>query len=91
MLFHIGALWRINELGYLPNLSCVASVSGGAVCAGVLALAWQRLTFDADGVASNFMAEVVEPLRGLAGHTIDALAIGARRRRRGWGRRLSTA
>lgn len=75
MLFHTGALWRINELGRLPRLACVSSVSGGAICAGALAVAWDRLGFDGDGVAANFEACVVEPVRRLASHTIDLLAI----------------
>ena len=47
MLFHLGALWRLNELGYLARLNRVSSVSGGSITAGVLALAWPRLDFDA--------------------------------------------
>jgi len=30
-LFHLGAFWRLNELGYLPNLDRVSSVSGGSI------------------------------------------------------------
>jgi NTE family protein len=78
MLFHVGALWRLNETGYLAELQRVSSVSGGSITAGVLALAWPKLAFDANGVAQGFQAEVVEPLRRLAGKTIDfpAIAIG---------------
>src|ERR1035437_6460162 len=36
MLFHLGALWRLNELGYLPKLNRISSVSGGSITAGVL-------------------------------------------------------
>ena len=36
MLFHVGALWRLNELGYLPQLKRISSVSGGSITAGVL-------------------------------------------------------
>src|SRR5437763_16953031 len=63
MLFHAGALWRLNELGWLPKLTTVSSVSGGSIAAGVLAHAWQRLYFGDDGVAENFGKEVVQPLR----------------------------
>ena len=28
MLFHLGAVWRLNEFGYLPKLDRVSSVSG---------------------------------------------------------------
>jgi NTE family protein len=78
MLFHVGALWRLNEVAYLPKVERVSSVSGGSITAGVLALAWPKLAFDAAGVAQGFQAEVVEPLRRLAGKTIDfpAIAIG---------------
>jgi NTE family protein len=31
MLFHLGALWRLNELGYLAKLARVSSVSGGSI------------------------------------------------------------
>jgi Patatin-like phospholipase len=37
MLFHVGALWRLNELGWLKKLERVSSVSGGSITAGVLA------------------------------------------------------
>ena len=31
MLFHLGALWRLNELGYLKKLARISSVSGGSI------------------------------------------------------------
>src|SRR5438093_13435305 len=71
MLFHAGALWRLNELGYLPKLARFSSVSGGSITAGVLGLKWNRLAFDANGVAPRLVEEIVTPLRSLAGHTID--------------------
>ena len=75
MLFHVGALWRLNEAAYLPKLVRVSSVSGGSITAGVLALAWPRLAFDDGGIAQRFVAEVVDPVRKLAGRTIDVPAI----------------
>src|SRR5216684_1785953 len=75
MLFHAGALWRLNELGYLPRLDRVSSVSGGSITAGVLASRWNQLTFDQNGVATNYKDLVVAPLRGLAGKTIDVWSI----------------
>ncbi|WP_086852923.1 patatin-like phospholipase family protein [Amycolatopsis kentuckyensis] len=71
MLFHAGALWRLNELGWLPKLTTVSSVSGGSIAAGVLAHAWIRLWFGADGVAENFEKEVVQPIRKLARTNLD--------------------
>ena len=38
MIFHVGAIWRLNELRYLPKLERVSSVSGGSITAGVLLL-----------------------------------------------------
>lgn len=49
MLFHVGAIWRLNELGYLPRLERVSSVSGGSITAALLGLAWARLEFDSSG------------------------------------------
>jgi NTE family protein len=71
MLFHVGALWRLNELGYLPKLHRVSSVSGGSLTAATLGRNWERLDFGEDGVARDFVAQLVKPLRGLAGKTID--------------------
>ena len=75
MLFHLGSLWRLNEAGYLPKLERVSSVSGGSMTNGALALNWHRLDFDETGVARAFGPAVVEPLRKLAGKTIDLWAI----------------
>jgi NTE family protein len=75
MLFHVGALWRLNELGLLPKLDRISSVSGGSISAAVLGLHWSSLVLGADGVAANFAAEFVAPVRGLADRTIDAGAI----------------
>ena len=53
MLFHVGALWRLNELGYLTRLDRVSSVSGGSITAGCLAVGWRDLRFDGAGTATN--------------------------------------
>jgi NTE family protein len=75
MVFHVGVLWRLNELGYLPRLERVSSVSGGSITAGVLARAWSQWSFDGTGVAKSFEERLVAPIRDLAGRTIDARAI----------------
>ena len=74
MLFHVGALWRLNELGWLKKLERVSSVSGGSITAGVLAHHWGELTFDGGDVATNFGSELVDPIRELAGRTVDIAA-----------------
>lgn len=71
MLFHVGSLWRLNELGMLPRLDRISSVSGGSITATALGQAWERLDFDSNGVARRFEQEVVQPVRKLAGRTID--------------------
>ena len=70
-LFHLGSLWRLNELGWLKRLAEVTSVSGGSITAGYLGLCWKHLTFEADGVANNLVDEVVQPLRDFCSRTID--------------------
>jgi NTE family protein len=73
MLFHVGALWRLNELGYLGKLTRVSSVSGGSITAAVLGMHWAELGWDADGRADRaaFVEAVVAPIRAVAGKTID--------------------
>lgn len=75
MVFHVGVLWRLNEVGYLPKLDRISSVSGGSITAGLLGLHWGQLAFATTGVAAAFGAQVVDPIRELAGRTIDAGAI----------------
>lgn len=70
MLFNLGAVWRLNELGYLPQLGRVSSVAGGAVLAGVLAMRWNEFSLR-EGVALNFASVIADPLLEFAGRTID--------------------
>ena len=71
MLFHAGALVRLNEVGLLRRLDRVSSVSGGSIAAGVLASRWDALDFGMGDVAANFDEQVVAPLREFAARTID--------------------
>jgi len=75
MVFHLGALWRLNEIGYLSKLARISSVSGGSITAGLLGLKWQSLAFDGQGVSGVFEQEIVQPIRTLASKTIDEGAI----------------
>ncbi|WP_439543376.1 patatin-like phospholipase family protein [Hyphomicrobium sp.] len=74
-IYHVGALIRLNELGLLPRLQEIASVSGGSITAGMLAVAWKRLLFDEQGTAVNFHAEVAEPLLRFSRVPVDLKAI----------------
>jgi NTE family protein len=73
MLFHAGALLRLNELGLLPQLDLVSSVSGGSIAAGVLARHWSALTWEGNR-AVDLEARVVEPMREICRHRIDVPA-----------------
>lgn len=75
MLYHTGALVRLNELGFLSQLYEIASVSGGSITAGMLACAWPRLQFDREGRAENLMQAFVEPITRFAGVGVDVKAI----------------
>ena len=75
MLFHLGSLIRLNEVGLLSRLDRVASVSGGSLAAGILATAWNDLKFDENGVALNIHETVSVPLLRLAKWRLDVPAV----------------
>lgn len=75
MLFHVGVMWRLNEAGMLRELDRISSVSGGSITAGVLALNWDRLDFDASGVAQAFEDQLVDPIRRMAGVGVDVTSV----------------
>jgi NTE family protein len=75
LLFHAGALARLNEWGALPKLDRISAVSGGAIAAGLLALKWASLgSPDAQGVFQNFGQVFVEPALAFSKHTLDIRA-----------------
>lgn len=54
-LFHCGALRRLNELGILSQITTIASVSGGSIASGILAMKWPTLAASQkDGVFTTF-------------------------------------
>ena len=74
MLFHVGALWRLNEVGFLPKLDRISSVSGGSITAATLGANWVNLNFSSS-VAIAFQEKVVTPIRALASRTLDVPAV----------------
>lgn len=74
MIFHVGVLWRLNEVGILPKLDRVSAVSGGSITAGVLGKNWARLCWDKN-VATNFGELFVEPLRRMGRTGVDVKAV----------------
>lgn len=74
MVFHLGALWRLNEVGYLTKISRFSSVSGGSITNGVLAYAWNNLKFQ-NGIAAEFLSRVAKPILAFAKTSIDVKSI----------------
>ncbi|WP_431264820.1 patatin-like phospholipase family protein [Roseateles chitinivorans] len=75
VLFHVGVLWRLNELGALGKLARISSVSGGSITSGLLSVRWPRLAFGADGHSALFEAEVAAPLREFCARNIDVASV----------------
>jgi NTE family protein len=79
MLFHVGALWRLHELGLLDEATQISSVSGGSITAAVLALQWDRIQRDLEvppddrGLygSSCFRQLVAGPLMQMAQVNVD--------------------
>lgn len=77
MLFNLGSVWRLNELGWLRKIDMITSVSGGSILNGVLATRWSRLQWQGQGsnaIATNFAQEIAAPVRKLASRTLDVFA-----------------
>lgn len=75
MLFHLGALWRLNDAGLLPRLKRVSSVSGGSLAAGVLAKYWAELAFDQTGRSAAFPDVVATRIMGFAEKGVDVRSV----------------
>ena len=73
-LFHLGALWRLNEMSLLPQIARFSSVSGGSILAGLLAVRWGKLKFH-DGIAVNFGDQIVNPIWEFCSRNIDVAAV----------------
>lgn len=72
LLFHTGALIRLNELGLLARARRIASVSGGSLAAGLLARDWANYgTPGADGVLPALAAELKKAALAVASRSLD--------------------
>ncbi len=69
-LFHLGALWRLNELSLLPTIVRLSAVSGGSILSGLIAARWSRLAFH-NGIAANFHEDVVRPIWNFCSVNVD--------------------
>ena len=72
MLFHVGSLRRLYEIGALQRVERISSVSGGSIAAAQLALAWDELVATDD--VRLFEERVQIPLFDFAGKRIDGTA-----------------
>jgi NTE family protein len=85
MLFHLGALWRLQELRYLDCTSSaprandlgplvrVSSVSGGSITAGLLALRWDKCQTsnpDPQARVTALVEQIVKPIRAFSRENI---------------------
>src|SRR5688500_13520663 len=75
MLFHTGVVWRLHELGLLPRMKRISSVSGGSILAGQVALQWRTLHEGSKPAVSRYVERVANPIRRLASTTIDVPAV----------------
>jgi NTE family protein len=76
MLFHAGALLRLNEFGVLSRIDRISSVSGGSIAAGYLACIWAKLGKpDASGTFDQFQNIYVEPIVAFSRQKIDVTDI----------------
>jgi NTE family protein len=73
MMFHVGALYRLNEIGLLSKITRISSVSGGSITAGFLGLIWNKLQFNSNK-ATNFDL-FVDGIREMAETTVDVGAV----------------
>ena len=74
MLYHTGAICRMNRLGLLRRLRRVSSVSGGSMAAAALAMSWAHLQWDGAGVATNLEAIFLPKIYAQADDTVDVSA-----------------
>jgi NTE family protein len=75
MVFHVGALYRLNELGLLRQAKRISGVSGGSITAGVLGLGWRRLAFSSGSDVAKNLAEVLRPIEAFAAKAVDVHAV----------------
>ena len=73
VLFHVGALWRLAELGVLTSIDRISSVSGGSIVSGRMAETW--IEFAANPTVARFRELVAEPLDQFCTQWVDAVAI----------------
>ncbi len=72
-LFHLGAVWRLNEVSLLSKINRISAVSGGSILSGLMAASWSQLRFE-DRVVTNFREEIVKPIWRFCSLNVDVWA-----------------
>lgn len=75
MLFHVGAMWRLHELGLLKQVHTVSSVSGGSIAAATMARQFPRVAGEPVGATECYRLLVAAPLLKLSQTTLDLAAV----------------
>lgn len=70
MVFHAGAIFRMNELGLLKKIDRVSSVSGGSMAAAALAVAYAEFTWNGD-IVTNLRGAFLKRILAQAEDSID--------------------
>ncbi len=80
-IFHLGAMLRLQQSGRLQSMDAISAVSGGSIAAAWLATRYLTGRKDpAEGFAAwcarcDFLSEVVEPFRRIAGRDLRSLPV----------------
>ncbi|HEY3163564.1 MAG TPA: patatin-like phospholipase family protein [Candidatus Limnocylindrales bacterium] len=75
MVFHVGALHRLNEVRLLRKANRISGVSGGSITGGVLGLGWRDLRWDGPGGSASNLEAVLKPIESFAAKAIDVHAV----------------
>jgi NTE family protein len=76
LLFHSGALIRLNELGLLSQTKRIAGVSGGSLAAGILAMQWGEYGPPrGDGVIPGFKDKFLQSVLEFTRNKLDVVDI----------------
>lgn len=77
MVFHLGAVWYLNQAGWLSKVDRFSSVSGGSILSAYLGLQWTALFPGSTKISKPevFDEVLVRPVRKMASTTIDVGSI----------------
>jgi NTE family protein len=83
-LFHLGSLRRLNELGVLPQVATITSVSGGSIFAAVVATAVAARDGSWPAPGGEWEEAIARPMRQVAGTDVRTRSVLSRLKPRNW-------